>query len=324
MNSKMVLGQYYNTDSFIHRLDARTKMIGLILGMVIVFLIPRNDFIVLAVVALILLITVFLTNVPIIRFLKSLKQIAFLLVFSFMFQVLFNKDELKPVLDMNLQFSWINIAIVIVILCVFFCVRKYLPLKFVLFLMVVVGCVFILQYPIYGDVIWNPSLVFYQSGLITGAFIIARVFLIITLSTILTLTTKPTDLTNALEWLLKPFEYIGLKTSILAMMISIALRFIPTLFNETDKILKAQASRGVDFKEGKLREQIMQIISLLIPMFVISFKRASDLADAMEARGYIPGAKRTRLTKMQLHWSDYVTLIILIGSLAGMIVWRVV
>ena len=104
------------------------------------------------------------------------------------------------------------------------------------------------------------------------------------------------------------YELLKIKTSIFAMIISIALRFIPTLFNETNKILKAQASRGVDFNEGKLTEQIGQIISLLIPMFIISIKKADDLADAMEARGYVPGAKRTRLTQMKFKISDFLVL----------------
>jgi energy-coupling factor transport system permease protein len=95
-------------------------------------------------------------------------------------------------------------------------------------------------------------------------------------------------------------------------MISIALRFIPTLFNETNKILKAQASRGVDFNEGKFTEQVKQIVSLLIPMFVISIKRAEDLADAMEARGYIPGEKRTKLVEMKFKVLDYISMFIVI------------
>jgi energy-coupling factor transport system permease protein len=140
-------------------------------------------------------------------------------------------------------------------------------------------------------------------------------------SAILTLTTKPTDLNNGLESLLKIF---GKKTSILAMMISIALRFIPTLFQETDKILKAQASRGVDFNEGKLREKISQVVSLLVPMFIISFKRAADLADAMEARGYIPGEKRTKLIKMQFTIKDVIYMFSVILLISFVIVYRVV
>lgn len=155
-----------------------------------------------------------------------------------------------------------------------------------------------------------------------GFFIIARVFILLMFSSILMLTTKPTDLNNGLESLLSPFEKIGIKTSILAMMVSIALRYIPTLFNETEKILKAQASRGVDFNEGKLKDKISQIISLLIPMFVISFKRATELADAMEARGYIPGEKRTKLNEMKFKFKDVFSLIIAIAILIVTIIGK--
>ena len=89
-------------------------------------------------------------------------------------------------------------------------------------------------------------------------------------------------------------------------MISIALRFIPTLINEASKILKAQASRGVDFVEGRLKDKINQIIALLIPMFVIAYKRAEDLAYAMEARGYIPGEKRTKISELKYKVSDWL------------------
>ena len=107
------------------------------------------------------------------------------------------------------------------------------------------------------------------------------------------------------------------------MMLSIALRFIPTLFSETEKILKAQASRGVDFKESSLTKQIIQIVSLLIPMFVISIKRASDLADAMEARGYIPGEKRTKLLHMKFRLFDYFSLIFVVLLLISCILGRI-
>ena len=148
----------------------------------------------------------------------------------------------------------------------------------------------------------------YAEGLISGSFIILRVLTLIVFSTILTLTTKPTELNNAIESLLSPLELLHIKTSVFAMMVSIALRFIPTLFLEADKILKAQASRGVDFNEGNLKSKISQIISLLVPMFVVSFKKADELAIAMEARGYIPGEKRTKINEMKLRVSDYIWL----------------
>jgi energy-coupling factor transport system permease protein len=107
------------------------------------------------------------------------------------------------------------------------------------------------------------------------------------------------------------------------MLISLTLRFIPTLVGESKKIMNAQASRGVDFNEGKLKDKVNQIISLLIPMFVISFKRAEDLANAMEVRGYIVGAKRTKLDELKLRWRDYLCTFISLAILAGVIYYRV-
>jgi energy-coupling factor transport system permease protein len=138
-------------------------------------------------------------------------------------------------------------------------------------------------------------------------YILLRIIALLFISSLLTLTTKPTDLNNGLEAILKPLKHIGVKVSTLTMMISIALRFIPTLINEAEKILKAQASRGVDFKEGKIGAKVMQIISLLVPMFVIAYKRAYDLADAMEARGFIPDAPRTNINLLRYRTSDYLT-----------------
>ena len=96
------------------------------------------------------------------------------------------------------------------------------------------------------------------------------------------------------------------------MMISIALRFIPTLFLEADKILKAQASRGLDFNEGKFFNKVTQIVSLLVPMFIVSFKRADDLAIAMEARGYVPGEKRSKIAELNMKKTDVLWLLLFI------------
>ena len=169
----------------------------------------------------------------------------------------------------------------------------------------------------------TPSLNLYRYGFEFGSFTVLRVIIIISFSTVFTLTTKPIDISNAIEWILKPLELLKIKTSIFAMMLSIALRFIPTLFSETENILKAQASRGVDFKESSLTKQIIQIISLLIPMFVISIKRASDLADAMEARGYIPGEKRTKLLHMKFRLFDYFSLVFVVILLSACIIGRI-
>jgi energy-coupling factor transport system permease protein len=316
----MVLGQYYNTDSFIHRLDSRTKLISMILLMAATFLI--NDYYMLGLMIVFTIIVVILTKVPFMKFLRSLKQIAFLLVFSFVFQVIANQSgPLLLTIPQNL--SYFNLALCAAIVIVYYFIRRFLPLRFLWFLGLIALVIYILRTPIIGQAIHSYNLKVYQTGLELAILIILRIFVLIIISTILTLTTKPTDLNNGLEWLLKPFELIGIKTSILAMMISIAMRFIPTLFNETNKILRAQASRGVDFREGTVKEKIIQIVSLLIPMFVMAFKRAEDLADAMEARGYIPGAKRTKLALMKFNFGDYASLFICLALLTGLVLYKV-
>ena len=149
----------------------------------------------------------------------------------------------------------------------------------------------------------------YSDAIIQTAFIATRLILMISVTTLLTATTKPTDMTLGIEDLLKPFKRIGVPAHEIAMMISIALRFIPTLIEETNRIMQAQASRGVDFQEGSLKEKITAILSLIVPMFVGSFQRAEDLADAMEARGYAPGKVRTRYKQLHIRIADWLFLI---------------
>ncbi len=131
------------------------------------------------------------------------------------------------------------------------------------------------------------------------------------------------DINQGLEWLLSPLKLFKIPVGIFAMLVSLTLRFIPTLMSESKKIMNAQASRGVDFNEGSLKDKVNQIISLLIPMFVISFKRAEDLSNAMEARGYIIGAKRTKLDELKLRWRDYLALTIVL-ALFGLVIWSMI
>lgn len=148
----------------------------------------------------------------------------------------------------------------------------------------------------------------YSDALSQTAYIIIRLTLMIILCTVLTATTKPLDLTLGIEKLLKPFEKIGLPAHVIAMMISIALRFIPTLIDETNRIMNAQASRGVDMQNGTLMEKIRAILSLIVPLFVSAFDRADQLADAMEARGYDPSATRTRYKVLKMGRTDYIAM----------------
>ena len=325
--NNLAFGQYYNSNSILHRLDPRTKLISLLLMMVAIFVIDqdKNGFIYLGILLALVVVLILLSQVPIRMYLKSLKSIIFILAFSFVFQLIFNTsgEQLEFLPEIKLSFNYLNIVIACIILVIYLLIRKYLPVKFLFLIVTFILIIYILTITFGLEQFGSFTIKIYEDGVVTGFFIIARVFILIMFSSLLTLTTKPTDINNGLEAILKPFEYIGLKTSILAMMISIALRYIPTLFNETQKILKAQASRGVDFNEGKFKDKVVQIVSLLVPMFVISFKRAAELADAMEARVYIPGAKRTKINEMKLRLKDYISLVVIIAILVVTILGRV-
>jgi energy-coupling factor transport system permease protein len=164
--------------------------------------------------------------------------------------------------------------------------------------------------------------IFWES-ILQSAKIILRLVMMISLTLILTATTKPLDLTYALEWYMYPLKLIKFPTHEIAMTISIALRFIPTLLDETMRIMNAQASRGVDFEHGKIKEKIKAILSLIVPLFMSAFQRSEELANAMEARGYNPRAKRTRYRN--LHWgiSDTVSLVFVTLLTSGVIVTSV-
>jgi energy-coupling factor transport system permease protein len=155
----------------------------------------------------------------------------------------------------------------------------------------------------------------------TGAFkTTIRLFVMIGITSLLTLSTMTTDINNGIEGLLAPLKLLHINVGVFSMLIALTLRFIPTLIEESRKIMKAQASRGVDFEEGKIKDKVKQIISLLIPMFVISFKRADELSNAMEARGYIIGEKRTKLDELKLRWRDYLCLVVTC-VLMGLAIW---
>jgi len=145
-------------------------------------------------------------------------------------------------------------------------------------------------------------------GLVKGLFIIVRLCLLIVVTALLTLTTSPVELTDGMEYLLSPFKKWGFPAHELAMMMTIAIRFIPTLLDEADRIVKAQKARGMDFEVGGLIQRAKNLIPLLVPLFVNSFKRAEDLAIAMESRCYRGGIGRTRLRVLQMRREDYLFL----------------
>lgn len=160
-----------------------------------------------------------------------------------------------------------------------------------------------------------------DDGLIRAGYILLRIILLIVIGGLLTYTTTPTELTMAIERLLSPLKYIGLGEAVhtLAMMMTIALRFIPTLLEETDKIIQAQKSRGADFENGKLIKRIKSLIPILVPLLISSVRRALELADAMECRYYTGGKGRTHLKQFKMKISDYLILFLTIGVCAGVV-----
>lgn len=161
------------------------------------------------------------------------------------------------------------------------------------------------------NIYWDA---FYQCG-----YIILRLMEMLILTMILTSTTKPLDLTYAFEWYMYPFKLIKFPTHEIAMTISIALRFIPTLLEEANRIMKAQSSRGVDFTSGGLGKKFKAIISLIVPLLISSFQRSDELANAMEAKGYDPRGKRTKYRKLKFTYRDLISFVIIALIFSGML-----
>src|SRR5690554_6282805 len=188
------------------------------------------------------------------------------------------------------------------------------PFKYVLKglkpLMLIIGITFIINVLLTkGEVLFEIGpLTITKEGLSQAVFMALRLIFLITGTSLLTLTTSPISLTDGIEKLLSPFKKIGLPAHELAMMMTIALRFIPTLLEETDKIMKAQKARGADFESGNILNRAKNLVPLLVPLFINAFRRADELATAMEARCYRGGDGRTRLNELRFVRRDYAVL----------------
>lgn len=220
-----------------------------------------------------------------------------------------------------LIFAFIWIALKLSKLTIGFALRSMKPMLFMMVFLLVIN-VFAIKTGV-PLVQWGWFSI-YSDAISQTVYIIVRLMLMVIITTILTATTKPLDLTLGIEKLLKPFEVIGVPAHIIAMMISIALRFIPTLIEETQRIMNAQASRGVDLENGTLKEKIMAVLALIVPLFVSAFDRADQLANAMEARGYDPQRERTRYKVLQMTGIDYAGLAAAAAVLAGCMVLALV
>jgi energy-coupling factor transport system permease protein len=253
MMEKMIFGRYVPTDSAIHKMDPRSKLIVIFLFVCIIFL--ANNWQTYALIGIYTFIMLGLSRVPFKFLFGGLKPILWLVLFTFLLQLFFTREG-------ALVWSWGPVKI-------------------------------------------------YEEGIRMGLFISLRFFFLILMTSLLTLTTTPIEITDGLETLLHPLKKVKFPVHEMALMMSISLRFIPTLMQETDKIMKAQIARGVEFASGPLKERIKAVIPLLIPLFVSSFKRAEELAVAMEARGYRGGEGRTKYRQLSWRMSDTLQLIVL-------------
>ncbi|MEI3609414.1 energy-coupling factor transporter transmembrane component T family protein [Pseudogracilibacillus sp. SO10305] len=252
MGNSMIIGQYVPGNSFIHKLDPRTKMI--IIFFYVIFVFFANNTYSYTLLTLFVLFVILTTRIPFRFIIKGLLPIWFLIVFTFLLHVFLTKTG--PVL------------------------YEFMAIKI------------------------------HLGGVIQGLVISLRFLLLVLMTSLLTLTTTPIEITDAIESLLHPLNKVKFPVHELALMMSISLRFIPTLMQETDKISKAQASRGVDFRTGPFKERLKAIIPLLVPLFVSAFKRAEELAMAMEARGYQGGEGRTKLRELAYEKRDYISFVL--------------
>lgn len=214
---------------------------------------------------------------------------------------------------------------VFILLCFFI---SHLPLKLILKSLKPLWVIIILTMGIHvfttsGTVVWQWGILHITwEGIRQGALMTARLIYLIVFSSLLTYTTSPIVLTDGIEHLLNPFRRVGVPAHELAMMMTIALRFIPTLLEETDRIMKAQTARGANFTSGSIMQRGRNMIPLLVPLFVSAFRRADDLATAMEARCYRGGEGRTRMHELAYTFRDTIAMIVVIGLTAVLVAMR--
>ena len=259
----VTFGQYYPTTSFVHNMDARVKILGVIAYIVGVFLVQSFHFLGFLACLLFVIIATAFAKVPFLRVLKSVKAILFFIVLSAILQLIFNTDG-KVLVD------WQFIKIT-------------------------------------------------DLGLLNAGFIIARITLVVLGASLLTLTTSPVEIADGIESLMYPLKWIKFPVHEFALIMSIALRFIPTLLDETDRIIKAQKARGADFESGNILKRAKALIPVLIPLLIGSFRRADELADAMDARCYSGSKNRTKYKKMKLTWRDLLGTIFIAGLIVGVV-----
>lgn len=321
MMDNITIGQYIPGNSWIYKMDPRMKIILTFILIAVIFILPT---LISVSVALGIFAVLFLTTrIPVLKMLKGLKPIIYLLAFSFILQIIYTKTD-DLLYTFNFSFNFYNMLIIFAICIFYLLTKRFIPLKTIYFFVFAIS-LWVVQYYLDFDKIFalHYKLKVYEGGLTRGGFIVLRVILMISITSLLTFSTSSMEINNGISSVLSPLKLLHIPVGIFSMMLSLTLRFIPTLLAETNKIMKAQSSRGVDFNEGGLRSKVKQIISLLVPMFVVSFKRADELSNAMIARGYDLNAPRSRYDLLKLHFIDYLGLIFILGCLGVTIYLRV-
>lgn len=263
MMSDITFGQFIDTNSVLHKLDPRTKLLSLIAFIVFVFV--AGNFISLGLLAVLLFVCIFISKIPLKMYLKNLKAILPIIIITALLNV-FYTDGGEVLIDW-----WI------------FTVTT--------------------------------------GGIYRAIFMAVRIILLILSSAVLSYSTSPTSLTGAIESLLKPLKLIGLGNAVhtMAMTMTIALRFIPTLIEETEKIMSAQKARGANLDSGNILKRVKALLPILIPLLISSVRRAYELAEAMECRCYNGGEGRTKYRLMKYSGVDITAGVILITVFAGVI-----
>lgn len=257
----ITLGQYYQTESLIHKLDPRVKLGGTLLYIISLFFF--KNFLGYIVAALFLIMVIKLSGVPFKFMVKGMKAIMFLLLITVVFNLFLTPGT--PLISL-----------------------------------------------------WKLTITY--EGLRTAAFMAIRLTFLIIGSSVMTLTTTPNNLTDGMEKMMRPLKLIRVPVHEVAMMMSIALRFIPILLEETDKIMKAQIARGADFESGNIVKRAKALVPLLVPLFISAFRRANDLAMAMEARCYRGGDGRTKMKPLVYKKRDFLAYGCIAVYLAGSII----
>lgn len=263
MLNDITFGQYFPADSVIHKMDARIKLVLLVVLIVVVFL--CQNFVSLGIFGIFTVAVMLLSKIPIKLYLKNIKVIIPIIIFTAILNVFYIKSGIV-LLD-----------------------------------------------------VWKITI--WSGGVTKATFMAVRVLLLVLISSVLTYVTTPTDLTDGLERLFKPLKFIGLGEAVhtMSMMMTIALRFIPTLIEETDKIMNAQKARGADLETGSIAKKVKALLPILIPLLISSVRRAYELAEAMECRCYNGGKGRVRMKQLTLHSRDYMSVVLCAAVLTGII-----